>query len=60
MVALRRTPDEVRVVPIEGVNPPRVNGMRVVPEGQPLAIGDILEIAGAKLELIAPTKRSSA
>lgn len=60
VVALRRTPDEVRVVPIEGVSPPRVNGIRVVPEGQLLAIGDILEIAGAKLELIAPTKRTSA
>jgi len=60
VVALRRTPDEVRIVPIEGLNPPRVNGMRVVPEGQPLAIGDVLEIAGAKLELIAPAKRPSA
>jgi hypothetical protein len=32
----------------------------VVPEGQSLAIGDVLEIAGAKLELIAPMKRPSA
>jgi len=60
VVALRRTSEEVRVVPIEGLNPPRVNGIRVVPEGQPLAIGDVLEIAGAKLELIAPMKRPSA
>ena len=50
VAALRRTPDEVRIVPIEGVSPPRVNGVRVVPEGQLLAIGDVLEIAGAKLE----------
>jgi hypothetical protein len=34
--------------------------VRVVPEGQPLAIGDILEVAGAKLEVIAPAKRPSA
>jgi len=60
VVALRRTSEEVRIVPIEGLNPPRVNGIRVVPEGQPLAIGDVLEIAGAKLELIAPMKRPSA
>ena len=60
VVALRRTPDEVRVVPIEGATPPSVNGVRVVPEGQALAIGDVLEIAGAKLEVIAPTKRPSA
>jgi hypothetical protein len=60
VVALRRTPDEVRLVPVEGATPPSVNGVRVVPEGQPLAIGDILEIAGAKLEVIAPAKRTSA
>jgi len=60
VVALRRTPEEVRVVPIEGLRPPRVNGIRVVPEGQSLAIGDVVEIAGAKLELIAPVKRPSA
>ena len=60
VVALRRVQDEVRLVPIEGATPPSVNGVCVVPEGQPLAIGDILEIAGAKLEVIAPTKRTSA
>ena len=42
------------------MSPPRVNGIHVVAEGQPLAIGDILEVAGAKLELIAPAKRPSA
>jgi len=60
VVALRRTPDEVRLVPIEGGTPPTVNGVRVVAaEGHPLAIGDIVEIAGAKLEVVVPTKRSS-
>ena len=59
VVAVRRMPDEVRVVPIEGATLPSVNGVRVVPEGQSLAIGDILEIAGAKLEVIASTKRTS-
>jgi len=60
VVALRRAPDEVRVVPIEGATPPSVNGVRVLPEGQALAIGDILEVAGAKLEVIASAKRPSA
>ena len=58
VVALRRTSDEVRLVPIEGATP-SVNGARVVAEGRPLAIGDIVEIAGSKLEVIVPTKRSS-
>jgi pSer/pThr/pTyr-binding forkhead associated (FHA) protein len=61
VVALRRTSDEVRLVPIEGATPPCVNGVRVVAaEGHPLAVGDIVEIAGSKLEVIVPTKRSAA
>ena len=61
VVALRRTSDEVRLVPIEGATPPTVNGVRVVMAvGHPLAVGDIVEVAGAKLEVIVPTKRSPA
>ena len=60
VAALRRTVDEVRVVPIEGVNPPSVNGTPVAPEGQPLAAGDILEIAGTRLEVVGPAKGPSA
>jgi hypothetical protein len=60
VAALRRTADEVRVVPIEGVHPPSVNGAPVAPEGQPLAAGDILEIAGTRLEVVAPPKGPSA
>ena len=56
VAALRRTADEVRVVPIEGASPPCVNGMPVAPEGQPLAVGDILEIAGTRLEVVAPRR----
>jgi len=56
VVALRRGADEVRVVPIEGAIPPSVNGMHVVPEGRPLEVGDILEVAGIKLEVVAATK----
>ena len=59
VVALRRAPDELRVVPVEGDSPPSVNGVEVVPEGQSLAVGDVLEIAGTKLEVIAATKRTS-
>jgi pSer/pThr/pTyr-binding forkhead associated (FHA) protein len=52
VAALRRTAAEVRVVPVEGAHPPSVNGTPVAPEGQPLAAGDILEIAGTKLEVV--------
>jgi len=60
VAALRRTAGAVRVVPIEGANPPRVNGTPVAPEGQPLTVGDILEIAGTRLEVVAPAKGPSA
>ena len=60
VAALRRTAEEVRVVPVEGSNPPSVNGAPVAPEGQALAVGDILEIAGTKLEVVAPARDPSA
>jgi len=60
VAALRRTADEVRVVPIEGAHPPSVNGTPVGPEGQALAAGDILEIAGTRLEVVAPARGTSA
>ena len=52
VAALRRTADEIRVVPLEGASPPRVNGAPVAPDGQNLIIGDILELAGTTLEFI--------
>ena len=60
VAALRRSADEVRVVPIEGASPPRVNGTPVAWDGQPLAVGDILEVAGTRLEVVAPSRRPSA
>jgi len=60
VAALRRTAAEVRVVPVEGAHPPSVNGAPVAPEGQPLAAGDILEIAGTRLEVVAPSRDPSA
>jgi len=54
VASLQRTADEIRVVPVEGASPPSVNGSPVAAEGQRLASGDILEIAGARLELHVP------
>lgn len=58
VVALRRAANEVRVVPVEGASPPSVNGTQVDPEGRSLAVGDILEVAGTRLEVIASAKPS--
>jgi hypothetical protein len=52
VAALRRIADEIRVVPLEGASPPRVNGTPVGPNGQKLIIGDILDVAGTTLELV--------
>ena len=46
--------DEIRVVPVEGERPPSINGAAVAAEGQALASGDVLEIAGIRLELVIP------
>ena len=60
VVALRRLAGEVRMVPVEGATPPCINGVEVVPEGRSIAVGDILEVAGTKLEVVAATTPSSA
>ena len=52
VVALRRSAEAVLVVPIEGATPPSINGVPIPADGQRLLAGDILEIAGATLELI--------
>jgi predicted component of type VI protein secretion system len=54
VAALRRTPDGVLLVPVEGERAPAVNGTPALPGGTPVQTGDIVEIAGARLELLAP------
>ncbi len=46
VAAVRRTDDGLRLVPVEGDAPPRVNGEPVDAEGQRVRPGDTLEIAG--------------
>ncbi len=50
---VRRTADGYRLVPLEGTQPPRINGAPVAPEGAALHPGDTFEIAGVRLELSA-------
>lgn len=39
------------LIPLEGREPPRINGAAVAPEGSPLHPGDTFEVAGVRLEL---------
>jgi hypothetical protein len=39
------------LIPVEGKEPPRINGAAVAPEGSPLHPGDTFEVAGVRLEL---------
>ncbi len=51
-VAVVRKRDQGYVlVPLEGREPPRINGAPVAPEGTPLHPGDTFEVAGVRLEL---------
>ena len=49
VAAAMRTPDGLRLVQVEGDVPPRINGAALPEEGSLLALGDEIEIAGARL-----------
>jgi hypothetical protein len=55
---IRRNGESFELKPIEG-GQPHVNTQPVASEGGPLAVGDIIEIAGAKLEFGAPPQPSA-
>jgi FHA domain-containing protein len=60
IVAVRRSDAGLRVVPVEGDVPPRVNGAPVTAEGMPLDLGDVLEVAGVQLTVVPAGGRDSA
>ena len=49
VAAVTRTPDGLRLVHVEGDTPPRINGAALPGEGSLLALGDEIEVAGARL-----------
>jgi pSer/pThr/pTyr-binding forkhead associated (FHA) protein len=51
VAVVRKVGTGFRLVPVEGVQPPRINGMPVAPEGTALHPGDTFEVAGVRLEL---------
>jgi FHA domain len=48
---VRKTADGFALVPVEGAQPPKINGAPVGAEGSPLHPGDTFEVAGVRLEL---------
>jgi predicted component of type VI protein secretion system len=51
VAVVRRLGQGFRLVPLEGSEPPRINGAPVAPDGSVLHPGDTFEVAGVRLEL---------
>ncbi len=51
VAVLRKVGNGFRLVPVEGAQPPRINGTPVAPDGSVLHPGDTFEVAGVRLEL---------
>ena len=52
VAALRRTAQGVVLVPVDGERAPTVNGAPAGADGLPVRPGDVIEVAGARLELL--------
>ena len=52
VAALRRTAQGIVLVPVEGEGAPTVNGAPARAEGLPVKPGDVIEVAGARLEVL--------
>ena len=60
MAALRRTAQGIVLVPVDGERAPTVNGAPAGADGLPVRPGDVIEIAGARLELLPGGRGGSA
>jgi hypothetical protein len=54
VAVVRKVGSGFRLVPVEGAQPPKINGAPVAPEGAALHPGDTFEVAGVRLELSVP------
>ena len=52
VAAIVRTDSSFRIKPLEGISPPSVNGKPIAPEGADLTPGDVIEIAGNRVEFV--------
>ena len=59
VASIIKSGDSFRLKPIEGISAPILNGRPVGSEGAELAPGDVIEIAGSKLEFLDPGRESS-
>ncbi len=59
VAAVRRSGAGMHLVAVEGAAPPRVNGEPVTAEGTPLALGDVLDVAGTELKVVLAGGRES-
>jgi hypothetical protein len=48
-----------RLKPVEGISPPALNGRPIGVEGVELAPGDVIEIAGTRLEFVDPGRQAA-
>jgi predicted component of type VI protein secretion system len=54
VAVVRKSGDGFLLVPLEGSEPPRINGTPVPPQGAALQPGDTFEVAGVRLEVSLP------
>ena len=54
VAVVRKAADGFLLVPVEGPEPPRINGAPVPPEGGTLRPGDTFEVAGVRLQVTLP------
>jgi hypothetical protein len=59
VASIVRSGSTFRLKPVEGISPPTLNGRPVGSDGVELAPGDIIEIAGTRLEFVDPTGQTA-
>jgi hypothetical protein len=57
VAAIIQVDGRFRLKPIEGISPPAVNGQPIAADGADLAPGDVIEVAGGRVEFVDPTVR---
>jgi FHA domain len=55
VASILKTDTGFRLKPLEGISPPSVNGQPIGSEGAELAPGDVIDIAGGRVEFVDPT-----
>jgi FHA domain-containing protein len=57
VASIVRSGSTFRLKPVEGISPPALNGRPIGSDGAELAPGDIIEIAGTRLEFVDPGRQ---